>query len=83
MTIQPRLKLATLRAIITDPRAVDRANPDRGTFHEVHHTGERNVCPGCGGTHWHVGRTMAECAKCETALPLMAALPTMERRAAA
>ena len=29
-----------------------------------------NHCPGCGRTHWHVGRTMAECAFCATALPL-------------
>lgn len=32
--------------------------------HEVNH------CPGCSRTHWYVGRTMAECAFCETALPL-------------
>ncbi|WP_156442240.1 MULTISPECIES: hypothetical protein [unclassified Sphingomonas] len=27
-------------------------------------------CPACGGTHWHVGRHSAECARCGTALPL-------------
>ena len=26
--------------------------------------------PGCGRTHWHIGRIMAECAFCSTALPL-------------
>ena len=29
-----------------------------------------NHCPGCGRTHWYVGRTSAECAFCATALPL-------------
>lgn len=32
--------------------------------------GESNHCPGCGGVQWHVGRQMAECGRCETALPL-------------
>jgi len=37
-----------------------------------------NYCPGCGGKHWHVGRSTAECAHCHTALPLadIAAQPT-------
>jgi hypothetical protein len=29
------------------------------------------VCPGCGRTHWLVGRSTAECAFCATALPLI------------
>lgn len=29
-------------------------------------------CPGCHGTHWNVGRTVAECASCGTALPIPA-----------
>jgi hypothetical protein len=32
--------------------------------------GEANHCPGCGRTHWYIGRAMAECAFCGTALPL-------------
>jgi hypothetical protein len=31
-----------------------------------------NHCPSCGGKHWHIGRSTAECAFCETALPLAA-----------
>lgn len=27
-------------------------------------------CPGCSRAHWHIGRIMAECAFCCTALPL-------------
>lgn len=33
---------------------------------------ETNHCPGCGQTHWMIGRTTAECANCATALPLVA-----------
>ena len=35
-----------------------------------YHAGTLNYCPGCAGTHWLIGRTMAQCARCETALPL-------------
>jgi hypothetical protein len=28
------------------------------------------ACPGCGGSHWVIGRSSAECAFCATALPL-------------
>ena len=31
---------------------------------------EVNHCPGCGRTHWYVGRLSAECGFCSTALPL-------------
>jgi hypothetical protein len=32
---------------------------------------EANHCPGCGHSHWLIGRSTAECAYCATALPLM------------
>lgn len=34
--------------------------------------GERNVCPGCGGTTWSVGRHTATCGHpaCSVVLPL-------------
>jgi len=35
-----------------------------------YHVGEINHCPGCGRHNWLMGRIMAECAFCETALPL-------------
>lgn len=35
-----------------------------------YHPGEANHCPSCGRSHWMVGRLMAECAYCATALPL-------------
>ncbi len=33
---------------------------------------ETNHCPGCGNSHWMIGRMTAECAFCGTALPLVA-----------
>ena len=39
-------------------------------YHMVYREQETNHCPGCGRTHWYIGRLMAECAFCETALPL-------------
>lgn len=42
---------------------------ERG-YHIVYHEHGTNHCPGCGHSHWYVGRTMAECAFCTTALPL-------------
>jgi len=35
-----------------------------------YHVGEANHCPSCGRSQWMVGRLMAECAYCATALPL-------------
>lgn len=32
--------------------------------------GSINRCPGCAGTQWFVGRETAQCAICDTALPL-------------
>ena len=48
-----------------DPHALTA----RGAY-AVYHHGETNRCPRCGRSHWQVGRTMAECAFCETALPI-------------
>ena len=45
-------------------------DPSRRGYHAVYRDNEVNHCPGCGRTHWHVGRTLAECAFCATALPL-------------
>ncbi len=39
-------------------------------YHIVYRDHETNHCPGCGRSHWHIGRIMAECAFCGTALPL-------------
>ena len=45
-------------------------DPTRRGYHAVYRDNEVNHCPGCGRTHWYVGRTLAECGFCATALPL-------------
>jgi hypothetical protein len=49
-------------------------NPNARGYHAVYHDGEVNHCPGCGRTHWIIGRLSAECAFCSTALPLKEAM---------
>lgn len=49
-------------------------NPSSRGYHAVYRDGEVNHCPGCGRTHWIIGRLSAECAFCTTALPLKEAL---------
>lgn len=44
---------------------------ERG-YHIVYREDQANHCPGCGHSHWYVGRVLAECAFCHTALPLEA-----------
>lgn len=39
-------------------------------YHAVYREQQVNHCPGCGRTHWLIGRMSAECAFCSTALPL-------------
>ena len=45
-------------------------NPAMRGYHAVYRENEVNHCPGCGRTHWYVGRILAECGFCATALPL-------------
>jgi hypothetical protein len=44
--------------------------PHERGYHAVYREHEVNHCPGCGRTHWLIGRVSAECAFCATALPL-------------
>ena len=39
-------------------------------YHVVYRPEQVNHCPGCGRSHWYVGRLLAECGFCATALPL-------------
>lgn len=45
----------------------------RGGFVVGFHPDTVNYCPACSRSHWYVGRMSAECAFCETALPLATA----------
>jgi hypothetical protein len=42
---------------------------ERG-YHAMYRPNETNHCPGCGRTHWIIGRITAECAFCATALEI-------------
>jgi hypothetical protein len=51
----------------------DRAfphDPSARGYQLLYRPGEINHCPGCGRTHWYVGRLSAECAFCSTAVAL-------------
>ena len=58
----------TMLSSIDNPRTA--FNPNARGYHAVYHDGEVNHCPGCGRTHWYVGRLSAECGFCGTALAL-------------
>lgn len=45
-------------------------DPSLRGFLPLYHAGEPNRCPGCGRSHWYVGRLSAECGFCGTALAL-------------
>ena len=45
-------------------------DPARRGLLPLYHMGELNRCPGCGRSHWYVGRLSAECGFCGTALAL-------------
>lgn len=42
---------------------------ERG-HHIVYRANSSNHCPGCGRSHWYIGRVSAECGFCGTAVPL-------------
>ena len=56
------------------PRSPHPAPPGQRSFVILYRPAETNRCPGCGGSHWWVGRTSAECHHCQVALPLMSPL---------
>jgi hypothetical protein len=47
-----------------------RFDPAARGLHVLYRPNEVNHCPGCGRTHWLIGRVTAECAFCATAVPL-------------
>ena len=59
----------------TSDASVDATNAQKAAvqqrgYRPMYHQDIVNRCPGCGKSHWHIGRFSAECAYCETALPL-------------
>jgi hypothetical protein len=69
--------MATLNSVVAPTTSPILA---RG-YQPLYHMQDVNRCPGCGRSHWHVGRSTAECAFCQTALPLalVAAQPMAPR----
>jgi uncharacterized protein (DUF983 family) len=48
-------------------------DPAARGYSVAYRPGQANFCPGCGRSHWFVGRVSAECGFCATALPLIEA----------
>jgi hypothetical protein len=59
-----------LSAIIKNNGETFPHDPRARGYHAVYREHQVNHCPGCGRTHWYVGRMTAECGFCATALPL-------------
>jgi hypothetical protein len=60
---------------MTDMRVYERAesfaaNLAQRGHHIVYRANADNHCPGCGRSHWYIGRFSAECGFCGTAVPL-------------
>lgn len=36
----------------------------------LYHADTINHCSSCGHSHWHIGRSTAQCAFCDNAIPL-------------
>ena len=51
-------------------------DPARRGYHIAYRENQVNNCPGCGRSHWYIGRLSAECGFCGTALPLTESLST-------
>jgi len=56
--------------MLVDSIGGEMRRPHERGYHAVYREHDVNHCPGCGRTHWHIGRVSAECAFCTTALPL-------------
>ena len=64
-----RMKVKTMLRSI-EGSAGKSFDPAVRGFAPLYHAGETNHCPGCGRSHWMVGRLSAECAYCGTAIAL-------------
>lgn len=59
-----------MRGMIQDQGESFSHDPAMRGYCVVYRENQVNHCPGCGRTHWYVGRFSAECGFCATALPL-------------
>ena len=56
--------------MLTSRYTAKYVNPALRGYHAMYRENAVNHCPGCGRTHWLIGRLLAECGFCGTALPL-------------
>ena len=59
-----------LRSASAHDVAILPVDPARRGYGLAYRSDRPNFCPGCGRSHWYVGRVLAECGFCGTALPL-------------
>jgi hypothetical protein len=59
-----------LRSMIQSENESFAHDPSARGYSPAYRQNQVNRCPGCGRTHWYVGRISAECGFCATALPL-------------
>ena len=59
-----------LRSMVQSENERFAHDPSTRGYCAVYRENQVNHCPGCGRTHWYVGRLSAECGVCATALPL-------------
>lgn len=57
--------------IMTRVEGLTQSPANRG-YAVAYREDEVNHCPGCGRSHWYIGRLLAECGFCGTAIPLRA-----------
>jgi len=57
--------------IVSKSSARPPYDPAARGYHAVYWPHQVNHCPGCGRSHWIIGRQLAECGFCGTALPLV------------
>ena len=60
--------------LASDQRRDHAHDPSRRGYHIAYREDQVNHCPGCGRSHWYIGRLSAECGFCGTALPLTESL---------
>ncbi len=70
MYLSPRSFVNRPQDVLAETNSPQQAAVLQRGYQPMYHLDIVNRCPGCGKSHWHVGRFSAECAHCETALPL-------------
>ena len=70
-----------MRALIRSAGECFPHDPAGRGYHALYRLDELNRCPGCGRSHWYLGRSSAECGFCSTAVPLASPVSANDRLA--